>query len=508
MSTKTWTIPVVILVIALAARVQLALGTATIHQDGPGYLQEARQVHDLGIRAGWQAIGSRKLVATLYAPFASDRRSAESWAIALSITFGSLAVFPIMVMARQSVGRTVSVGTGLLYAVHPLFVDVQSEVMSEGIAHLFVLSALAMLATWVRRPSWSLLLGAAVASAFASLCRPDGIALFGIATLGLALLIVLDRRHWQTRLVGWCIFVLAGVVMLAAAAIASSPPGKSVLETAPELVRRYVPPAETPERPEGLKHLEHVQRHGRVLGSALYLGKNFIAAVPLLLVPFILVGLIWPSVDRRGTRWISFMALLFLLLISGLAFIWIYRSNSRYFSLPCLLLLPAAASGLIRLGQWMARRFENRWMPAGMWVIVLAVLLWPSLRNRRYEHLSERLAWESLADHDGQELRIIGSPWRRAAHYSGINVLNPYHQFGGEIKDEIIQHAREGKLDAILILDCAKDQKWLQVVLSEAELAWRGTEVRRFPEQPIPGVHAATLYLRPGLAGEKTPPSR
>ena len=104
---------------------------------------------------------------------------------------------------------------------------------------------------------------------------------------------------------------------------------------------------------------------------------------------------------------------------------------------------------------------------------------------------------DAEADRRGEELVVVGGTRVRAEYYAGIRSALPEGDLTDARELQIRDRADRGEIDAILLLDCLRDDPWLQDLVVRAVAAWGPHEERRFTE----GEHAATLYLRPPPGG-------
>ncbi|HEV3027546.1 MAG TPA: glycosyltransferase family 39 protein [Planctomycetota bacterium] len=199
MPDSQWT--VLLLASAFLVRVVAAMGSAIFGTDSCHYL----------LMADWMRAGRlQEALAIAYHPFyplliAAMRTftgSTEQAGTAVSVLVGAAAVIPLFHMVRSVFGRPAGVLASLLYAFHPILIEVQSDVMTEGTFLFFLFGS--MWLTWrvMEEPSLAraAVLGAAAAAAF--LTRPEGLLALALAVAWPALEAIRRRNGWARRLGG------------------------------------------------------------------------------------------------------------------------------------------------------------------------------------------------------------------------------------------------------------------------------------------------------------------
>lgn len=164
---------------------------------------------------------------------------------------GSLAVFPLHVVARRACGRHGATTAGLLYAVLPKFVSVSSVPLAEAVFLPFFVgaAAAAMSAGIARTPGrrWFRLAVSGASAGAAYLCRPEGLVIGAAAVVGACVLARRGRRLVSAAAVAAAFAVVSGPWVAALSA------DRGALTLSPKKdVARFVGAAPTPldERPE------------------------------------------------------------------------------------------------------------------------------------------------------------------------------------------------------------------------------------------------------------------
>lgn len=165
----------------LSVRVMVWAGTATFGTDSAAFLRMAELMRD----GSW-----REALKTYYHPgypaavalFSPLTGGIESAGFLVSVLFGSLAVVPLALLARESFGRPAAIVAGAWYALHYALVDLHVDVMTEGLFCAALFTSIWMGRRFLdsHRLSWSI--GAGIAAAVAYLVRHEGL----IAVCGLA----------------------------------------------------------------------------------------------------------------------------------------------------------------------------------------------------------------------------------------------------------------------------------------------------------------------------------
>lgn len=126
---------------------------------------------------------------------------------------GGAAVIPLARLILRLFGRPVAVIAGVLYAFHPVLLEVHTDVLTEGAFHFFLLASIDLL--WGQLEEPTLEKGAALGflSAAAYLVRPEGLIAVAFA-LGWPLADLVRRRDRPAQRLGGVLATLAVVVVL------------------------------------------------------------------------------------------------------------------------------------------------------------------------------------------------------------------------------------------------------------------------------------------------------
>jgi 4-amino-4-deoxy-L-arabinose transferase-like glycosyltransferase len=172
-----WTVFLAVLAVRLVAWA----GTYTFGTDSSQFLRMAELMRD----GSWHVA-----LKTFYHPGYPATVAVTSMAIGdietagflVSVLFGSLAVVPLFLLARDLFGRPAALVTGVLYAMHFPLIEVQVDVMTEGLYCAALFTAIWMGRRFMvsNRLAWAL--GAGTAASAAYLVRNEGmIAIFGLS---------------------------------------------------------------------------------------------------------------------------------------------------------------------------------------------------------------------------------------------------------------------------------------------------------------------------------------
>lgn len=474
------------LILAAAVRLQCAQSTFLMDQDSPGYLKTAVRINEKGL-AG--AVGSGDphpfypLSIALLQRLVGDYELAG---LAISISFGSLAVLFIYGAARR-ITEAVGWASALLYSVHPAFVGVQSEVMTDAASHLFIAVALYGLAVWTAEGRT---LGLAILAAGCMLTwtvRLDGLLLTPVL-LGVTAFLPLVWR--PARRLAWGGPILLGILGLAAipaALLFFHLWGKGVITprwpTSMNVRMVDRGPGDEGSQPDSPKKLsQYVADHGPVLGPALYLVRIVGIALFPLNAALVLIGLV-QSIRRRRYRFGLVMGsvglIMLAILTTGMVLIQ-YRMAPRYFASMVLSLLPLAGVGLFEVSRWAGRR----WAPAAplMVVLLLTVNLYPRISTyRRHDHrgVQDAAQWARQEPQAERRLIWVGDP-RFDWYCRPCRLLDKWE---GE---DLVRLCRSGEVYGVAVLECGDIPDQVHALLEVPDLF---EQQRVFPGDPGHCVH-------------------
>ncbi|HEY3226651.1 MAG TPA: glycosyltransferase family 39 protein [Planctomycetota bacterium] len=202
--------------VVLAVRLMALAGTYTFGTDSAAFLRMAELMRE----GSWHEAlktGYHPGYPAAIAAVASVTGNIVGAGFLVSLLFGSLAVLPLFLLARDSFGRPAALITVALYALHYSLVDLHTDVMTEGLFCATLFTALWMGARFIdaRKLAWAL--GAGLAAAGAYLVRHEGL----IAVCGLVCWFAFEAVRRRNRESGD--FVL-GIGFLAGAFFIASMP--------------------------------------------------------------------------------------------------------------------------------------------------------------------------------------------------------------------------------------------------------------------------------------------
>src|SRR5688572_15516294 len=205
--------PLPLLVLAFALRAALALWTSTLAADGAFHLMTAQGLLDgrFGELLGtWRM---HPLNPILTAGMGTLLGGVEAGGTVVGVLLSSLALLPLMALARRFWSERIAGWTGLLYALHPTLVHEGTEVLNTGCYLFFFLSALAagVFAIETRRRALFALCGLACGLLY--LTRPEGL----LVPFFLALMLLGRLKSDPKRL------ALGGLLAVAIAVAVSAP---------------------------------------------------------------------------------------------------------------------------------------------------------------------------------------------------------------------------------------------------------------------------------------------
>lgn len=466
--------------VALAAfmRLQLAEGTYLMNVDSPGYLVPAQSVNTVGLfgalaSSGEPHPGYPVLVALLQRVVGDY----EAAGLIIAVLFGSLAVLPIWAAARHY-SPAAGWAAAILYAVHPHFVDAQSEIMTDSTSHFFIACALWGFARWVVEGRWSGLVITGVAIPLTWAVRLDG-AIVAVSLVGAAALLPLLRAPWKRF--GWGAPALVGITTLAVLPIA----GAFLYVWGPQkLTPRILTPrpsaATTPDdRPT--KYVQLKEAHGAVLGTARYLVHIGGTALFPLNAALLLVGL-WVAARNPDARLFFVPAIIALIaliaLVTGMVVL-NYRMAPRYLATSTL-----AAFPLIGLGAMTIARRWGRAAFAAMALICVVPSIWGA---RRYDEQGVRESAVWLAAHREPDAKIYyAGEDRRFYWHCGIEARPIVTGI-----DHLETLARDRKVQAVVVSDAVEPSDALRRLLAKDDLIG---PPRVFPDPPRQGTDATRVY--------------
>ena len=207
-----WPLAVWLAVLAVALIARLAFVVAaprTIEwPDGREYEQVARLLVEhgtYGIRA-LRAPGYPTLIAAVYRVFGENLLALRL----VEAVLGTITVGLLGLLGARLFGRGAGLATAILTALHPVLAFMPSTQFTENTLVLVIALALGAAFTAVRsgRLTWWAAMGAILGAA--TLIRPNAIVLFPGLALGLAGMLIRDRRAWRVP-----VLVAAAALVLA-----------------------------------------------------------------------------------------------------------------------------------------------------------------------------------------------------------------------------------------------------------------------------------------------------
>jgi 4-amino-4-deoxy-L-arabinose transferase-like glycosyltransferase len=330
-------------------------------------------------------------------------------ALAVSSLLGGLSVLPLYRLAARAWGDRAAFIAGLLDAVLPPVVDLHADVMLEGTFMFFFFGAMAAGWSALERKSWerAILAGAAIAAAW--LTRPEGAYL----PLLFALAGLLRRSRFAPAALG-----LAGATTLVLAmpyafyvrrqtgkfGISANAFSSGILDvvTGKAKMSGYAVDDRTAQE---YGEYRDILRHGKVGGPIVTLSKAATRNLFYILVPFVLVGFAFLRTPdfRAGPASYLLAAAGGYFIPPVLAFAAGTPFSHRYILVSCVLVLPVAAVGLLKAGEW-ARRREA--LPAFL-VLVCGVMAVRDVLPRRRDKIGWKLAGQAIRERLGPGRKIL-----------------------------------------------------------------------------------------------------
>ncbi len=343
--------------VALLARVVVYLGTALFGTDAGQFLAMADLIGEGRMQEALSVTyhpGFPILTAAAKPFFGGGTERAGFW---VSMLLGSAAVLPLFFAARDAFGSGPAFLAGLLYALHPYLLDVQTDAMSEGAFMFFLCASAWLTAQAARAPSLELSALGGLSACAAYLTRPEGLVAvaLGLGWQALALLRFRDRAGLR----------IGGLLLAALLAILLAFP---FLTWVKSVKGRWAVSAKgSVER--GMEQDERAGASSKgAAGRYLKLGGSFLRLAGMAL-PFYLIGL-WGLRSRLNGD-----ALVLLSFPAGYlaGLLYAFRHHPwvsyRYLLPPMALLLVLAALGLWMAAGWLERRRPG-WAAQALIVLV------------------------------------------------------------------------------------------------------------------------------------------
>lgn len=197
--------------VALAVRAAAAWASPAILNDSASLLASAELVGEGGISA-WAQGPDHPLLPWLISLFARWW-DPEAAATAICVLAGSLAVWPLHVLARHVSGRHAATAACIVYAALPKAVAVSSVPLTSAAILPLFFSGLSLVLTAAVPSSGkrriSRLAGAGLLCGLAYLCRPEGLVAAGGAVLGALLFVPKGRKLASAAIVAVAFILVA-----------------------------------------------------------------------------------------------------------------------------------------------------------------------------------------------------------------------------------------------------------------------------------------------------------
>jgi len=332
---------------------------------------------------------------------------------AVSIVLGSAAVLPLFGLIRRTFGQPAAFLGGLLFAFHPLLVEVHSDVLTEGAFHFFLFAAMDLTGRMSDEPvlERATVLGCCAAAAY--LVRPEGLLAIALAVGWPAIALVTRRDRIGLRLLGIALTVGAIALLVSPYLFwIHSVRGSFSLSMRPSMdsARRAVTVLEEAGAGEG---------RSAAYGSFF---KGLYRFTYLVMIPFYVIGL-------KALGRIKIGALLFYFSLPACylaALLLTLRVHSfmswRYLTAPMSMLLVIPALGLLEVFRESARRWPGRtWQAPACGAVLLLFGVLPGFRTlevSRTELVNCEAAARWIRERGGP-MRCISGPIQQVAYLAG-----------------------------------------------------------------------------------------
>jgi 4-amino-4-deoxy-L-arabinose transferase-like glycosyltransferase len=404
MSDSRWT--ALLLASAFLVRLVAAMGSAIFGTDSCHYLLMADWMRE-GRMQEALAIAYHPGYPLLIAVMRTCSGTTEQAGTAVSVILGAAAVVPLFHLVRSVFSRPAGVLAALIYAFHPILIDVQSDVMTEG-AFLFFLFG-SMWLTWkvMEEPALArgAVLGAAAAAAF--LTRPEGMLAVVLAVAWPAVEAIRRRTSLGLRVGGLGLTVAVAALLLFPYLVwVKAERGHWALSPKASVMSAEKAAGLGEETGEGSDH------SGRARLYRIYAVSLFHQSYYGLLVPFTVIGLL--GLREVGARRAIFYLSFPLGHLGGILFA--LRSHNfmseRYLLAGTLLLGGLAAHGMtLTLRAAAARWPESPLRPAlasALLFLLVAVPAVRALKVRRTEYLGFPVAARGILERDPRPGTVAG----------------------------------------------------------------------------------------------------
>lgn len=479
--------------VALVVRAAAAWASPAILNDSVSLLGSAARIGASGLST-WAQGPDHPLLPWLVA-VCSRSWDPETAATAICVLAGSLAVWPLHVLARHASGRHAATAACIVYAALPKAVGVSSMPLTSAALLPLFLSGLSLVlttsiaATRTRRAIR--LIGAGLLCGLAYLCRPEGLVAAGGAVVGALLFVPKGKKLAGAAIVAFVFALLAAPY----AADLSREAGHFVVSPKKD-VARFVGATDAPLDADITR--ETAQDAASALEGAL--------TAPIMLL--VLVGAFLPgrwrnARSRRARLFVLGVAAVVVALVIRLQLGWGY-GGARHILPAALLLLPFAGEGFLFLGAFLTRTIARRRLA----VVLAAFLAVPYavkcvLRPEGEEQADARALGERLAaaarDADAREVVVATFREPLVAYYAdrtlrgaggGAHEVRLWGRFGSLLTDADARETRAGLAAALH----EGGVKWLVLDLFRTATGPDGTTT-------VPGRALAERLAADGLIG-------
>jgi 4-amino-4-deoxy-L-arabinose transferase-like glycosyltransferase len=308
----------------------------------------------------------------------------ETSAIIISVLGSTLATIPIYYFVHAVWSRTIALIVLLLYAFHPLIVDLHADVMTEGIYIFFISCAIALIWETIRWMSPV----SAILAAFASVCtyltRVEGIIVIALFTCWAPLSRLTGQRAWGKIVLNMLIYYSVVTVLaypyLVWVRTKTGVWHFTAKHSAIITLTGEWEPGLDPGRMTQQAQMQN--RYGKVGGTVLFSSKLLLKSASWIWGPFLIFYLLFllPRIFSLKLR--QNIPKIYLLTFSLPYIVAVVIGGSRgvdlsyrYFLTPLLWLSPWAACGITNIGDWLSTRVHGSKRPVIFYLILLSVII-------------------------------------------------------------------------------------------------------------------------------------
>ena len=484
------------LIRSIIAQVQI------IAPDGVLYVKIAKDI-STGHFTNVDQYGFFNLYSFLIALFQKVFQDWEFSGKMVSILFGSLSIFPLFFLAKAFFNVRVAFFSALVYALHPRFVEISSDVLREPTCWFFAVTALWLAWEGLAGKRYPLFAVSAFSAGLAMVTRLEGAVVFAVIVLWISLALIDGRENRKRLLICFCVFVFSlPVLMSPFVLVLKGKLNRWELGHPVEKMSGLIVADDETERtgsdilkdmPAGYGgFMEIAERHRYTLFGAEVIYK-FFKALNIVLVIFLLYG-VW---RRRFIDYTRKDFMIVLWLAAAFFGLYVYVMKIQYLSsrhalfmvLPTLIWVGA---GFVEIHERLKKRYENvkfyrqysRYDTIFL-IFLAAVLLIPQTAlSYRHDKTELKKAGIELKRTYLSAKYIIAQPsLNRVAFYAGMEAI----QLPREVDEKKLMFFFQEHRNGILLIDERTIDRY-------APMVKKIITDKKFEKLPLPAVNRYEKY--------------